>query len=210
MKKIIALLSVLTLFSGCIGNDYSSVELVENSPYPEFIYLNKDMLKIVANKTSEEPVSDYFFVIFDGTYIDKNNYSKLAVKTPLWRFGSLFVNNDIKTKNGLILLNSDYVGSPDLKYNTPLNYNDIIIYNKNYGIFIEIGQEYTSAEIITENLPVNKYFMENIKNISGKYIINREIIEKEDILIGNYVLEGGIPIGDMNNSVFDMNITPKS
>ena len=41
-------------------------------------------------------------------------------------------------------------------------------------------------------------------------IINREIIEKDDILIGTYVLESGIPIGDMNNSVFDMNITSTS
>jgi len=210
MKKIIALLSILTLFSGCIGDDYSSVEIVENSPYPEFIYLNKDMLKIVANKTAEDPVSDYFFVIFNGAYIDKNNYSKLAVKTPLWRFGSLFVNDNIKTKNGLIFLNSDYVGAPDLKYNTPLNYNDIIVYNKNYGIFIEIGEEYTSAEIIAENLPENKHFMENTEDIAGKNIINREIIEKDDILIGTYILESGIPIGDMNNSVFDMNITSTS
>uniref|UniRef100_A9AA85 Uncharacterized protein n=1 Tax=Methanococcus maripaludis (strain C6 / ATCC BAA-1332) TaxID=444158 RepID=A9AA85_METM6 len=210
MKKIVAILSVLTLFSGCIGNDYSSVEIVENSPYPEFIYLNKDMIKMVVNKTSEKPVSDYFFIIFDGAYIDKNNYSKLAVRTPLWRFGSIFVNDDIKAKNGLIFLNSDFVGTPDLKYNMPLNYNDIIVYNKNYGIFIEIGHEYTSAEIIAENLSRNKYFMEHTNDIAGKNIINRTIIEKDDILIGTYVLESGIPIGDINNSLFKMDITSTS
>jgi hypothetical protein len=212
LKKVAGLLSVfglllLTLFSGCIGNDYSSVEIVENSPYPEFIYLNKDMLKVITNKTSEHQTPDYFFVIFNGAYIDKNNYSKIAVKTPLWRFGSLFADENIKTKNGMIFLNSDYVQKPDLKYNKPLNYNDVIVYNKNYGIFIEIGEEYNYVELITENLNENRYFMENIDDIVGKNIINRTIIENEDLLLGTYVLENGIPVGDINNSLFKMNIT---
>ncbi|MBM7409266.1 hypothetical protein [Methanococcus maripaludis] len=215
MKKVACLLSVfglllLTLFSGCIGNDYSSVEIVENSPYPEFIYVNKDMLKVVTNKTSEHQTPDYFFVIFNGAYIDKNNYSKIAVKTPLWRFGSLFADENIKTKNGMIFLNSDYVQKPDLKYNKPLNYNDVIVYNKNYGIFIEIGEEHNYAELITENLNENRYLMENIGDIAGKNIINRTIIENDDLLLGTYVLENGIPVGDINNSLFKMNITSTS
>ncbi|MBA2861194.1 hypothetical protein [Methanococcus maripaludis] len=210
MKKIVALFVVLTLFSGCIGNDYSSVEIVENSPYPEFIYVNNDMLKIIVNNISEKQISDHFFVILDGAYINKNNYSKLAVRTPLWRFGGLFVNENTKSGNGLIFLNSNFVGTPDLKYNIPLNYNDIIIYDENYGIFIEIGKEYSSAEIIAENFPENKYFMEYTNDIASKNIINRTIIEKEDILIGIYVLEGGIPITNLNNGVFNMHIKSKS
>ncbi|WP_459201087.1 hypothetical protein [Methanococcus sp. CF] len=219
MKKIKSLLSTITLlillvlstlFSGCIGNDYSSVEIVENSPYPEFIYVNKDMLKIAVNKTSEHKTPDYFFIILDGAYLDKNNYSKVAIRTPFWRFGSLFVNDDIKTKNGMIFLNSDYVQKPDLKFNKPLNYNDIIVYNENYGLFIEIGNTYNYAEIITDYSSENKYFMENTNNIAGKNIINRTIIEKDSLLLGTYVLESGIPIGELNNSAFNINVSSKS
>jgi len=52
--------------------------------------------------------------------------------------------------------------------------------------------------------------MENIDDIVGKNIINRTIIENEDLLLGTYVLENGIPVGDINNSLFKMNITSTS
>ncbi|ABR54448.1 conserved hypothetical protein [Methanococcus vannielii SB] len=194
MKKIILiaiLLNVifLTGFSGCIEKNYSSAEIIKNSPYPEFLYVNNNALKLFLNETSKKELSDYFFMIFEGAYINTEKPDEIALKTPLWVFGSLFQGENIKSEQGFIFLNSNYVSKPVTNFSYPTQYNDIVYHGKNKTILFEINSDYSNFAVFMEDNIENRRLLKNISEIGGKKIKNKDIIEYNKVIQGTYFID---------------------
>lgn len=169
------------------------------------MYLDNDALKMLLNETSGKEVSDNFFMIFDGAYVNQNNSGEIAIKTNFWFFGKIFENENIKANNGFLFLNSDYVKNPEFKFSYPVENNDIIYHYKNTTILFEINDDISHVSIFTNNTEENKYFMENIESIGQKKVINQTVTVTNGLLHGNYIIEGGNPAFNLNKNYIELN-----
>ncbi|MBP2201471.1 hypothetical protein J3E07_000883 [Methanococcus voltae] len=144
---IILILGIATIgyLSGAFfGPEKSTKSIVDNSPYPEFLYVDKEVATDFINDSMNISISPSMLFFVDSVYInldnstiedssmmennDNNNINdsnnntnsenktEIAVKTPLWFVGYLFAGDDISIENGYIFINSKHFGKPDFNY----------------------------------------------------------------------------------------------
>jgi len=198
-------IAYLFLFSG--GNS-DAKSIVENSPYPEFIYAGNSVVSIIVSQNSGKNIPSFLFNMIDGIYTNAESPNQMAIKTPLWFVAKLMSNENMKAEDGYIFINSKYIGKPDPKYAKYLTYTDAIIYTKEYVMSMKPYNNYTDVEMVIIN--PNKENIElfnGLKSIGDIKVIKSSVENKDNnITIVNMKLNA--PLSNIMNHGFDMNYTP--
>ncbi|AEH07038.1 hypothetical protein [Methanothermococcus okinawensis] len=206
LKTILAI-GVLS-FMLCSVNAADVVKIVDNSPYPEFIYADNSIVpKIIAHNTGKN-IPSFLFYFIDGVYSNLNNPNEVAIKTPLWFFGKLFMSgNNLNPENGYIFINSKYVGKPNDKWVNYLTPSDVIIYSNESAICARAHDKYTDINIIMYNNESIKQLISGLKSIDGIKVISSNAETKDNVLIGKLKLDANI-YELMNMGNFDLYYVP--
>jgi hypothetical protein len=217
MKKIGLLLIgiIFVIFSGCLGSSMGVSQVVDNSPYPEFIYVDKDVMSMVISEKADKEIPSFAFAFIDGAYINKNDKQQIAIKTPLWMVAGLYSKEGISAEEGYIFMNSQYIGKPDPKFKDLLpDYNDVVVYVKEGAICVKVDQEYTLIGAVVEDNSIPTEYKESIlgmlnglKSIGNKKVMSSQFIKKDGLIIGNITMEP-ITVDDITNINYDINYVP--
>jgi hypothetical protein len=193
------------------GGGHSASSIVENSPYPEFIYAGDAVVSLVVNHNSENSgknIPSFLFNFIDGVYVDAENPNQMAIKTPLWFLAKLFSNDNIHAEDGYIFINSHYVGKPDLKYVNYLTYTDAIIYSKEYIMSMKSDDNFTDVELVMPNVNESTVEMiKGLKSIGGIKVLQSNVsVDNNGVLVANMKLDA--PLITVISANFDMNYVP--
>ncbi|MBW9221398.1 hypothetical protein KKP91_04300 [Methanothermococcus sp. SCGC AD-155-M21] len=142
--KLLSVFLVLSIFVMGINlinaEEPSNTIVVDNSPYPEFIYIDNEILPEVSKIYINEDIPSFLFYFIEGIYLDGQDSGGVAIKTPLWyivklvKILNLFSEEleNIHPENGFLFINSKYKGAPEeddkgKKYIIQ-DYDDLIVY----------------------------------------------------------------------------------
>jgi len=208
IKYLLPALIILTSVQGinlvCAEESFSKI--VEDSPYPEFIYIDKEILpKILKNYGVDIPSFLLFFV--DGVYINLENPEEKAVKTPIWFLVKIakslnLLDENINAEGGFIFIDSKYVGKPEYYMNMEIPPGDIIIYSKDYVEIIKFEKEDTThvsivvkKESLTDTMR-NEYIIrkmiENIDNINGIKVRESNVRVEGELIFIDMIMDANI------------------
>ncbi|AEF95846.1 hypothetical protein [Methanotorris igneus] len=196
IKKIALVTIFLLFFCGCVET-LSVKEVVNNSPYTHFVYLSKDAINefikenpnIIKEKGIPEDLLSIITSFMTGIYINKDDQSQIAIKTPLWMLGKLYQNENIIASNGYILINTKTINKPNPKFRDYLpNYNDIVSYDEDRAMSIKIDA-YTHIGLVTKKDEYLKKILKGLKSIGKIKVINTSVIEKDGYIIANITCE---------------------
>lgn len=204
--KIVLMLGILS-FLMCSVNATEVAKIVDNSPYPEFVYVDNSIVSEVISQNSGKNIPSFFFYFIDGVYLNPNNPNEIAIKTPLWFIGKLFKSDEINPENGYIFLNSKYVGKPDNKWVDYITPSDVIIYTNETAICARTYDKYTDVDIIMYNNETLKQLIGGLKSINGIKVIKSSAETKNNMLIGKLRLDANID-KFMNMNEFNPNYVP--
>lgn len=208
------LLSILILFIfvqsiNLVNAEESFNSIVENSPYPEFIYIDKNILPEVV-KTSGVHVPSFLFFFVDGVYINLENPEEKAIKTPMWYLLKIVKSLNlldeleyINPENGFVFINSRYVGKPVYYTSMEVPPGDILVYSKDLVKSIRFEGEntaYVNIVIKKEELPdtlrdehMLKRMIENkIENIKDVKVREFNVQIQGDLILINMEMEANI------------------
>ncbi|HIQ38871.1 MAG TPA: hypothetical protein EYH53_02555 [Methanothermococcus okinawensis] len=223
LSNIRYLLTALILFTFVQGINLVSAEesfnkIVEDSPYPEFIYIDKKLLpKILKNYGVDIPPFLFFFV--DGIYINIENPEEKAVRTPIWflvkivKFLNLLDEN-INPEEGFIFINSKYVGKPEYYINMEVSPGDIVIYSKEFVKSIKFEGEdtaYVSIVVKKEGLTdtmrdeyIIRKMIENIDNIKGVKVRESNVQVEGELVFIDMIMDANISDIDKLTSIINV------
>ncbi|AAB99000.1 VAR1 protein isolog [Methanocaldococcus jannaschii DSM 2661] len=178
MKKIVLFLIInilpililgLYLYAN-IGGAEDVKEVIENSPFKEFTYIDHKTLMMLKNDVNLKNMPEFYkesIILINGIYI--GNHGSFGIKIPLGFLIKYIPIDNFKYYNGVLIknLNEDDLGKAemnDLVNTIPPNYKDVLIYRENYtiGIYydlnsnktylIEVFRKPNNQEIDTEKL----------------------------------------------------------
>ncbi|MCS3901174.1 hypothetical protein [Methanococcus voltae] len=176
---IILILCIATIgyLSGAFfGVEKTTKTIVENSPYPEFAYVDKEVATDFINGSMNVSIPPSMLFFIDSVYINLDNSTiedtdtrmdninnsenssnienktEIAIKTPLWFIGYLFAGDDVSVEDGYIFLNSRHFGKPDFEYpDYDLMNGDIIVYSKEKLIILDSNEKYNYMQMVFKN-----------------------------------------------------------
>ncbi|MBW9222155.1 hypothetical protein KKP97_03805 [Methanothermococcus sp. SCGC AD-155-C09] len=189
----------------------SSMIVIDNSPYPEFIYVGNDILPEVFKIYINEDIPSFLFYPIRGIYLDGGDTGGIAIKTPLWpivklvKILSLFPEEleNIHPEKGFLFINSKYRGPPEKDYRRKYliqDYDDLIVYLNDTILCAKFG----SNNIAYFNMAISKdkiSYEENedektivelingLKSINGIKVKKSNAKIEEDMIVINIVLE---------------------
>ncbi|WP_292459653.1 hypothetical protein [Methanothermococcus sp.] len=204
--KIILMFGILSIMV-CSANAEEVAKIVDNSPYPNFIYTDNSMVSKITSKNSEENIPSFFFYFINGVYINLENTEEIAIKTPLWFLGILFKSNNINPENGYIFINSKYIKKPDNKWVKYIAPSNVILYSNKSAVCMNAYDKYIGMKIVTYKSDDLKELIAGLKSINGIKVINSSAETKNNILIGNLKLKTNIS-KIMDLTKFDLYYVP--
>ena len=139
MSLNIFLMVLIFILTMNLINSSKEPAVLDNSPYPEFIYIDNKILPKFSKIYIDEDIPPFLFYPVDGIYLDGEDPGGIAVKTPLWCVVKLFkVLNlfpeeleSIHPENGFLFINSKYKGAPERDYREKYiieDYHDLVVY----------------------------------------------------------------------------------
>ena len=175
------------LFKG--GNNAPDANtIVENSPYPEFIYAGSSAVAHIISRNSGKDIPSYLFIFIDGVYINAQSQEQVAIKTPLWLVAKLMDDKSLSAEDGYIFINSHYIGKPKTKFAKYLTYTDVVAYSNGYLIGMrlydshtgaKLYNDYTDVELVMPKLDnVNIEMFNGLKSIGGIKVIQSSVENK--------------------------------
>jgi len=210
----LALLVILFIF--VVSMELSSCEkistVVDNSPYPEFIYIDKDILPEIVEIHLNRDIPSFLFYFIDGVYIDGQS-GGVAVKTPLWfivkllKMLNLFSEElkNIYPENGFLFIDSTYKGAPEKDYREKYlvkDYDDLIVYLNDSVLCAKFDKNNTTYFVMAVDRERVSYNDEDdetlVKLINGLKSINGLKIKRShgkiegNMVVIDVVLEAGI------------------
>jgi hypothetical protein len=203
---IICGIASLFLFSG--GNSDANT-IVENSPYPEFIYAGSSAVSLIVSHNSGKDIPSFLFNFIDGVYTNAEHPEQMAIKTPIWFVAKLMSNENMNAEDGYIFVNSHYVGKPDTIYAKYITYTDAIIYSNEYIMGMKLYDDYTDVEMIIPNSAddVDTLMLSGLKSIGGIKVIQSNIENREgNVVVVNMRLDA--PLEQILNYGFNMDYVP--
>ncbi|ABR56457.1 hypothetical protein Maeo_0875 [Methanococcus aeolicus Nankai-3] len=167
----------------------SPQEIVENSPYPEFMFVDSNATSIVISHNSGKHFSPYIFYGIDGIYSNIHSPNEIAIKTPFWFLAYLTpYQMNMTTGNGCIYINSGYVGKPDTKWVEYMSDSNAIAYTNDRVICMSSEGKYTKMDIIFQNYgDIN--IDANTLNLKDVKVIQSNIENKGDVAIVHLTLD---------------------
>ncbi|HIP17519.1 MAG TPA: hypothetical protein EYG76_04395 [Methanothermococcus okinawensis] len=205
----------MLLFSiGPVSAESSFSKVIEDSPYPEFIYIDNRILPEISKEYINENIPSFLYFFIDGIYID-GHLGGVAIKTPLWQIVGLAKSlnlfskelENIHPENGFLFINSKYKGAPQgedsrRKYIIQ-DYDDLIVYlngtilcakfennNITYLNMITSKDEIPYEGNIDEKTIVE--LINGLKSIDGIKVKKSNAKIEGDIIVINMVLEASI------------------
>ena len=183
--------------------------VVDNSPYPEFMYVNNKILAGLSKTYINESIPSFLYPFIEGIYLDGEDPGGMAVKTPFWwivmffQVLNLLPDEDIHAERGFIFIHSHYKGSPKRdfreKYLIP-GYEDLVIYlndsvlcakfERDNRAYFHIAVSKDRISQIEEDEMLTK-IIEGLKSIKGIKVI-RSRAEVGDLVVIDIVLNAGV------------------
>ena len=206
------------LFKG--GNNAPDANtIVENSPYPEFIYAGSSAVAHIISRNSGKDIPSYLFIFIDGVYINAQSQEQVAIKTPLWLVAKLMDDKSLSAEDGYIFINSHYIGKPKTKFAKYLTYTDVVAYSNGYLIGMrlydnhtgaKLYNDYTDVELVMPKLDnVNIEMFNGLKSIGGIKVIQSKVkYDDNQIIVVNMKLNA--PLEYILNNKLDINYMPIS
>lgn len=189
-----ALIGIMMYVAFNHGMD-SPQEIVENSPYPEFMFVDSNATSIVISHNSGKDFPSYIFYGIDGIYTNIHSPNEIAIKTPFWFLAYITpYQMNMTTGNGCIFINSGYVGKPDTKWTEYIPDSNAIIYTNDRVVCMSSEGKYTKMDIIFQNYG-NTNINANIGNLKDIKVIQSNIENKGNVAIVHLTLDA--PLGKL-------------
>ena len=188
--------------------------VVDNSPYPEFIYIDNKILPEVSKIYIDENIPSFLFYPIDGIYIDGEDSGGMAVKTPLWYVVKLFkVLNlfseeleSIHPENGFLFINSEYKGTPKKDHRGKYivkDYDDLIVYLNDSTLCAKFdgnNRAYFIIAVSKDRIPYKENedeesvvdLINGLKSINGIKVNRSKAKIEGDMVVIDMVLEAGV------------------
>ena len=201
MKKIVLFLIInilpiailgLYLYTN-MGGAEDVKEVIENSPFKEFTYIDHKTLMILKDNVNLQNLPAIYketLIFINGIYI--GNHGSIGIKVPLGFLIKYIPIDDFKYYNGVLIknLNEDDLGKAemnDLINAIPPNYKDVLIYRESYiiGIYYDLNSNKTYLVYVFKKPDNHEIDTEKLKN---------ELLQKTNAVDCNVV--------DMGNKVY--------
>ena len=154
-----------------IGGAEDVKEVIENSPFKEFTYIDHKTLIMLKDNVSLKNMSKFYkeaIILINGLYI--GNHGSFGIKIPLG-FVVQYINRDFKYYNGVLIknLNEDDLGKAemnDLINTIPPNYKDVLIYRESYtiGVYYDLNSNTTYLVYVFRKPDNQEIDTEKLKN----------------------------------------------
>ena len=154
-----------------IGGAEDVKEVIENSPFKEFTYIDHKTLMMLKDNVTLKNMPKFYkeaIILINGVYI--GNHGSFGIKIPLG-FVIQYLNRDFKYYNGVLIknLNEDDLGKAemnDLIDTMPPNYKDVLIYRENYtiGIYYDLNSNKTYLVYVFRKPDDQEIDTEKLKN----------------------------------------------
>ncbi|XRO77126.1 hypothetical protein ACO3VM_00955 [Methanocaldococcus sp. 10A] len=218
MKKVVLFLIInilpivilgLYLYTN-IGGAEDVKEVVENSPFEEFIYIDHKTLMILKDNNIQNIPEIYkeTLIFINGIYI--GNHGSVGIKVPLGFLIKYIPIGNFEYYNGVLIKNpneSDLGKAEinDLINTIPSNYKDIFIYKKDYlmGIYYDLNSNKTYLVYIFKK-PNNSGEIDTEK-LKNELLQKTDVVDCKVIDMGNeiYVYQefNGINLNLINSGI---------
>ncbi|AIJ05805.1 VAR1 protein isolog [Methanocaldococcus bathoardescens] len=201
MKKIVLFLiinilpiAILGLYLCTnIGGAEDVKEVVENSPFKEFIYIDYKTLMILKDNADIQNIPAIYketLIFINGIYI--GNHGSIGIKVPLGFLIKYIPIGNFEYYNGVLIKNPNEfdLGKAeinDLINTVPSNYKDVLIYKKDYviGIYYDLNSNKTYLVYVFKKSDNREIDTEKLKN---------ELLQKTDAVDCNVI--------DMGNEIY--------
>jgi len=214
-RIILFLLLILSVF--VVGmyliNSGESSTVIDDSPYPEFVYIDGEILPEISKIFANVDIPPFLFYFIEGVYIDGEEPEGVAIKTPLWQVAKIIkmlniFNEELENihpENGFLFINSEYKGAPEKDYRC--NYitqdSDIIAYLNDSVFCANFERDditYLNISISKDRIPYRDIgeekmivkILKGLKSINGIKVIRSNAWMEGDMLVINLVLKTGI------------------
>ncbi|MEO2117172.1 MAG: hypothetical protein ABGW92_02025 [Methanocaldococcus sp.] len=176
-----------------IGGAENVKEVVKNSPFKEFTYIDHKTIMMLKDNTNIKNMPEFYketVILINGIYI--GNHGSFGIKMPLGFLIKYVPVDNFKYYNGVLIknLNKDDLGKAeinDLINIIPPNYKDVLIYKGDYviGIYYDLNLNKTCLVYVFKKSDNQKIDAKKLKN---------ELLRKTDAVDCNVV--------DMGNKVY--------
>jgi hypothetical protein len=129
-----------------IGGAENVKEVVRNSPFKEFIYIDHKTIMMLKDIPDVQNMPEFYkktAILINGVYIGK--YGSFGIKMPLG-FITQFILGNFTYYKGVLIANPNQldIGEAevnDLVYALPSNYKDVLIYRKDcvIGVYYDVN-----------------------------------------------------------------------
>ncbi len=192
-----------------MGGAKNVKEVVENSPFKEFTYIDHKTLMIIKDKNQNiSGMYKEILISINGIYI--GTHGSIGIKMPLGFLFKYFPINGFKYYNGVIIKNPNKLDLGKAEINNlintvPSNYKDILIYKKYYviGIYYDLNSNKTYLVYVSKKLNNIKIDTEKLENYLKQKTnaVNCKVID-----MGNkiYIYQefNGIKLDLINNGIY--------
>jgi hypothetical protein len=180
MKKIVLFLIInilpivilgLYLYTN-MGGAEDVKEVIENSPFKEFTYIDHKTLMILKDNVNLQNLPAIYketLIFINGIYI--GNHGSIGIKVPLGFLIKYIPIDDFKYYNGVLIknLNEDDLGKAemnDLINAIPPNYKDVLIYRESYtiGVYYDLNSNTTYLVYVFRKPDNQEIDTEKLKN----------------------------------------------
>ncbi|MBW9224080.1 hypothetical protein KKP90_05870, partial [Methanothermococcus sp. SCGC AD-155-E23] len=214
---ILVVVIIFTVIEKPAAVSHSS-SVVDNSPYPEFMYVNNKVLAGLTKTYINGSIPSFLLPFVEGVYLDGEDPGEMAVKTPLWwvaiflKVLNLLPDEDIHAERGFIFIHSHYKGAPKRdfreKYLIP-GYEDLVIYLNDSVLcakFERDNRAYFHIAVSKDRIPyIEREIIEGLKSVDGIKVIRSRVEVEGDLVVMDIVLNAGVE--DLGKLMTDLNLS---
>ncbi|ACV25296.1 hypothetical protein [Methanocaldococcus fervens] len=193
-----------------IGGAENVNEVVKNSPFKEFVYIDHKTLMILKDSGNIQNVPEILkesLIFINGIYI--GDHGSVGIKMPLGFLVKYIPIENFEYYNGVLITNpseSDFGKAEinDLISTIPQDYKDVIIYKQDYaiGIYYDLKTNKTHVVYVFKK---SDYSEINTEMLEDKLLQETNAVSCEVINMGDkvcvYLEFNGINLDLMNNGI---------